>query len=146
MYGLLADGVVLVHVAYVAFVILGQAAIVVAAPFRWQWARNPWFRFAHLTMIAVVAYEAIRGLRCPLTAWEEQLRTLAGQTVQAGDTFLGRLLHNLLFVEGMPEVFFTTLYLAMLAVVLQGLVMYPPRGFRLTGTRRSLQSAAIPQA
>ena len=43
---------------------------------------------------------------------------------------VGRLMHNLLFIPGMPPVFFTTLYLAMLVVVLQGLVMYPPRWWR----------------
>ncbi len=69
-YGIAADLVVAVHVAYVAYVVLGQLAILVAAPFKRQWARNPWFRFTHLGAIAVVAYEAIRGLRCPLTVWE----------------------------------------------------------------------------
>ena len=139
MYGFLADAVVAAHVGYVAFVVLGQLAIVVGAAARAQWARNPWFRFAHLTTIAIVAYEAIRGLRCPLTVWEEQLRQLAGQSFDSAETFLGRLLHNLLFIEGQPEIFFTTLYLAMLFVVLQGLIMYPPRGFRF-GIRRDAQA------
>ena len=71
MYGFLADVVVFLHVAYVAYVLLGQVAIIVAAPFRWQWARNPWFRFAHLLAIGIVAYEAINNLRCPLTVWGE---------------------------------------------------------------------------
>ncbi len=48
-YGIAADLVVAVHVAYVAYVVLGQLAITVAAPMKWQWARNPWFRFSHLT-------------------------------------------------------------------------------------------------
>lgn len=134
MYGILADLVVAAHLGYVAFVVLGQLAIVVAAPMRWQWARNPWFRFAHLGAIAVVVYEAVRGLRCPLTVWEEQLRELAGQAFNSSDTFLGRLLHNLLFIEGQPEVFFTTLYVATGLLVLQGLVMYPPRWFRTGGS------------
>jgi hypothetical protein len=128
MYGLLADLVVAVHVGYVAFVVLGQLAIIVAAPFRWGWARNPWFRFAHLAAIGVVAYEAIFDIRCPLTVWEERLRTLAGQSA-SGESFVGRLLHDLLFIEGQPPVFFTTLYLAVLVLVVQGLVMYPPRWF-----------------
>lgn len=130
MYGLLADLMVAVHVAYVAYVIVGQLAIVVAAPFRWQWARNPWFRFTHLLAIGVVAYEALMGLRCPLTVWEEQLRALAGQSFNSSDTFMGRLLHDLLFIEGQPEIFFTTMYVAMAVLVAQGLVMYPPRWFR----------------
>lgn len=130
MYGFLADAMVGVHVAYVAFVVLGQFAIIVAAPFRWQWARNPWFRSLHLLAIGIVAYEAIMGYRCPLTVWEEQLRQLAGQGFDSSETFLGRLLHNVLFVEGMPEIFFTTLYLSVMILVVQGFIMYPPRMFR----------------
>src|SRR4051812_24116600 len=126
-YGYLADLIVAVHLAYVAYVVVGQLAIIVAAPMRWEWARNPWFRFTHLLAIGIVAYEAVYNIPCPLTVWEQQLRALGGQEFAGGETFVGRLLHTLLFIPGMPPVFFTTLYLAMLVVVLQGLVMYPPR-------------------
>lgn len=127
MYGYLADLLVFVHVLYVGYVVLGQLAVIVAAPFRWEWARNPWFRFSHLAAIAVVAYEALNNIRCPLTVWEEQLRELAGQSVYAGQTFVGRLFHDLLFWDGMPEVFFNTLHVAMFVLVVQGVVMFPPR-------------------
>jgi hypothetical protein len=130
-YGVLADLMVAIHVAYVAYVVLGQLLIIVAAPMKWEWARNPWFRFSHLAAIGIVAYEALRGLRCPLTVWEEQLRELAGQTFNGSETFMGRLLHNILFIENQPEIFFTTAYIAVLVLVLQGLIMYPPRMFRL---------------
>ena len=128
-YGYLADLIVAMHVAYVGYVVVGQLLIIVAAPMKWEWARNPWFRFSHLAAIGVVAYEALAGLRCPLTVWEEQLRALAGQSFAAGDTFMGRMLHNLLFIEGQPEIFFTTMYIAVFVLVIQGLVMYPPRQF-----------------
>ena len=137
-YGIAADLVVAVHVAYVAFVLLGQLAIVVAAPMKWQWARNPWFRFSHLIMIAVVAYEAIYHIRCPLSVWEEQLRALGGQPFSGSDTFMGRILHDVLFVDNMPEIAFTIGYCAMALLVVQGLVMYPPRWFR---TGRSAKAA-----
>jgi hypothetical protein len=94
-YGIAADLVVGIHVAYVAYVVLGQLAITVAAPFRWQWARNPWFRFSHLLAIGIVAYEELRGIRCPLTVWEEQLRALAGTVPTGSETFMGRLFHDL---------------------------------------------------
>lgn len=129
-YGYLADLVVAIHVGYVGYVLLGQLLIVVAAPMKWQWARNPWFRFTHLAAIGIVAYEALANIRCPLTVWEEQLRALAGQGFNSSDTFMGRLLHNLMFIEGQPEIFFTTMYVAMLVVVVQGLIMYPPRMWR----------------
>jgi hypothetical protein len=135
MYGLLADLVVLAHVLYVAYVILGQVAIIVAAAARWEWGRNRWFRLTHLLAIAYVVYEQFMGLQCPLSKWEYQLRELAGQPFDGSATFLGRLLHNLLFIDQYfeggkpPEAFFTVLYVAMLVIVVQGLLMYPPRLF-----------------
>jgi hypothetical protein len=131
-YGFLADLVVAAHVGYIAYVLVGQLLIIVAAPLKWQWARNPWFRFTHLMAIGIVAYEAIYHIKCPLTSWEEQLRELAGQTFNGSETFMGRVLHDLMFIENQPEIFFTTMYIAMLVIVIQGLIMYPPRWFRLS--------------
>ena len=138
-YGIAADLIVAVHVAYVAYVVLGQLAILVAAPLKWQWARNPWFRVTHLTAIAVVAYEAVFNIRCPLTVWEEQLRALGGQAFSGSDTFMGRILHDVMFIENQPEIFFTTAYIAVLLLVVQGLVMYPPRWFRFGRTAKVVQ-------
>jgi hypothetical protein len=135
MYGYLADGVVVFHVLYVAYVLVGQLAIVVAAPFKWAWARNPWFRFTHLAAIGIVAVEAIMGWRCPLSTLEENLRIMGGGTFDSSQSFMGRLTHNLLFIDGMPESFFTVLHLSMTVLVVQGLLMYPPRWFRIGGPK-----------
>ncbi len=129
-YGLAADALVVVHLAYVGYVVLGQLAIIVAAPFRWQWARNPWFRLTHFGAIAYVAYEEFAGIRCPLTVWEEQLRLLGGQSVDIGQTFMGRLVHDILFFPNTPHVVFAVAHVAFAVLVFQGLIMYPPRGFR----------------
>jgi hypothetical protein len=129
-YGYAADLVVGIHLAYVAYVILGQLAIIVAAPMKWQWARNPWFRFTHLLAIGIVAFEAIQGLPCPLTVWEAQLRDLAGQSFNGSESFMGKLLHNILFIENVPQLVLDTGYVATMVLVLQGLIMYPPRWFR----------------
>ena len=58
---------------------------------------------------------------------------MAGQDFNASETFMGRLMHDLLFIPGQPEIFFTTMYVAALLLVLQGLIMYPPRWFRRWG-------------
>jgi hypothetical protein len=135
MYGLLADLVVLVHVSYVGYVLLGQVAIILAAMMKWEWGRNRWFRLTHLVAIAVVVLEQVMGWQCPLSRWEYQLRELAGQPFDGSATFLGRLLHDLLFIDQYfeggrpPEAFFAVLYVAMLVIVVQGLLMYPPRLF-----------------
>jgi hypothetical protein len=141
-YGILADLMVAIHVCYIAYVVLGQLLIILAAPMKWQWARNPWFRYSHLTAIGIVAYEAIRGLRCPLTVWEEQLRSLAGQAFNGSETFMGRVLHDLMFIENQPEIFFTTMYIAVLVLVIQSSVMYPPRKFRMPRKNEAVVVAA----
>lgn len=130
MYGFLADAMVCFHLLYCAYVVLGQVVVVVAAPFRWEWARNPWFRYTHLLAIAVVVLEVGMGWRCPLTVWEEQLRGLAGQEVTATDSFIGRVARDMLFLPGVPALVFDVLHVAMGVVVLQGAVMFPPRWFR----------------
>jgi hypothetical protein len=129
-YGLAADGIVAIHVAYVGYVILGQFLIILAAPMKWQWARNPWFRFTHLLAIGIVAVEAIQGWACPLTVWEVQLRELAGQAHTGDASFMGKLLHDLLYFENVPQLVLDTGYVATALLVLQGLIMYPPRWFR----------------
>lgn len=141
-YGLLADLIVAAHVGYIAYVVGGQLLIIVAAPMRWQWARNPWFRFTHLAAIGVVVYEAINKLRCPLTVWEEQLRELAGQAFNGSETFMGRVLHDIMFIDNKPEIFFTTMYIGVLVLVIQGVVMYPPRWFRFSKKSEPLMTLA----
>jgi hypothetical protein len=124
-YGLLADLIVAVHVAYVGFVVLGMAAIVVGMVFRWQWVRNPWFRCAHLLMISYVAFEALVGWACPLTTWEARLRGLAGEEAADG-LFVGRLLHNLIHFE-FPMWVFNVVYVGFALLVLSTFWFAPVR-------------------
>lgn len=65
-YAVLADIVLAAHVAYVSFVILGQLAVFAGIVFKWEWIRNPWFRLTHLLMIAIVAFQALIDVYCPL--------------------------------------------------------------------------------
>ena len=57
-YRLAADAVVVVHMAYVLFVIVGFLLTLAGCVLRWRWIRNPWFRGIHLTMILIVVFEA----------------------------------------------------------------------------------------
>ena len=127
MYGFLADAMVAAHIGYVAFVVLGQVAIVIGASLKREWACNPWFRGLHLLAIGIVVLEEFMGWRCPLTVWEEQLRVLAGQAVEGG-TFMGRFLHDLLYIDDVwPAKAIQVLHVAFGALVFQALVMCPPR-------------------
>jgi hypothetical protein len=127
-YSLLADAIVAIHVAYVGFVLVGQLAILIGLALKWQWIRNFWFRVLHLTAILIVGLEAAGGITCPLTAWENQARELAGQTVDQG-SFIGRLLDKVLFYQGPPE-YFEMGHIAFALLVLATFVLAPPRWSR----------------
>src|SRR5262245_24002861 len=124
-YGLLADFVVAIHVAYVSFVIFGLAFIWIGRWRKWRWVDNRWLRLSHLLAISFVAFEAVCGIECPLTAWERELRLSAGQSVDEA-TFMGRLLHNILFYDA-PSWVFTVCYVVFALVVLGTLLLAPPR-------------------
>src|SRR6516165_9128701 len=115
MYGFFADLIVGVHVAYVGFVIVGLLLIVLGWILGWKWVRNFWFRITHLIMMLAVVYELIMNIRCPLSVWEENLRALAGQPV-TGETFMGRILHSILFYDA-PAWVFTVGYLSFGALI-----------------------------
>jgi hypothetical protein len=125
VYRWLADAVVVLHVAYVGFVMLGLAAILAGAVLHWTWVRNFWFRAVHFLMIAIVVAESLCGVLCPLTEWEDRLREAAGETTEPG-SFIGRWLDQLLFVDLSPAVL-TTCYCAFGLAVLAALFVSPPR-------------------
>jgi hypothetical protein len=129
-YALLADLVVIVHLAYVAFVVLGQAAICAGAVFGWSWVRNARFRVVHLAAIVLVALESLLGIVCPLTRWENQLRQWAGEA-SAEESFVARGVHAVLFYQW-PESVFTGIYVAFAAAVALTLWLVPPRSRRPT--------------
>ena len=125
VYGFLADAVVLLHFAYVVFVVLGMAAILAGIALHWSWVRNFWFRIVHFLLIAVVAAESLCGILCPLTAWEDGLRELAGEPGQPR-SFIGYWIDKLLFVNVPPWVLATCYCVFGLAVLLT-LILAPPR-------------------
>jgi hypothetical protein len=124
-YSLLADLVVAIHLLYMGFIVFGQAAILVGGWRRWSWVRNCWFRWTHLAAIAIVAFEALAGIVCPLTVWEDELRRLAGET-PSGGTFVGRCVHAILFFE-LPAWVFTTVYVLFTVIVFATLRIVPIR-------------------
>lgn len=135
-YGYLADGLVALHFAFMAFIAFGQLAIILAALLnqlgvKGQWGRNPWFRFTHLGCILYVVYEAIMGIRCPLTEWQEQWRMKAGQEMSQSSTFIGRYAHDYLFWDDVISYqAIKVMTICFGIIVVQGIIMYPPRWFR----------------
>jgi hypothetical protein len=129
----LADCLVAVHFAYVAFVVFGQLAILIGWACGWEWVRNRWFRLAHLAAITIVALEALFGIDCPLTVWEDALRQRAGQTVTGG-SFVGRWLHEAIFYDFDPRIIYS-LHVGFAVLVFMTFLFVPPHWRRRTEQR-----------
>lgn len=124
MRALLADAVLLLHFAFVAFVVGGLALVWVGAAAGWGWVRNFWFRAAHLGAILFVVAESLIGAVCPLTIWEDALRGAREQK-----SFVARWVHRILFYD-FPERVFTIAYIAFALAVIATLWLVPPRSRR----------------
>ena len=111
MSSLLADVILVVHFAFVLFVVGGLALTWIGGAAGWSWVRNWWFRAVHLAAIAFVAGEALLGIWCPLTLWEARLR---GDSAEK--SFVAEWVHRLLFYD-VPERVFTVAYVAFLLAV-----------------------------
>ena len=118
---MIADAILVVHFGIVLFIVGGLVAVWIGAALGWRWIRNPWFRYAHLGAIVVVAGEALVGIACPLTLWEDALRG-GGRA----ESFVGRWVRWLLFYEA-PEWMFTATYVAWAIATLLTLRAVPPR-------------------
>ena len=124
VYSLLADLIVFIHFLYVSFAVLGEAAVLIGALFRWKWIRNRVFRITHLVMVIFVALESILGVICPLTEWEYSLRGLAGKPADVELSFMARVIHKLIFYD-LPDRFFMVLYIGFSLLVVLTLVFIP---------------------
>jgi hypothetical protein len=125
----LADAVLVVHAAFIAFVVVGLALIWVGRIRGWRFVRNWAFRAAHLAAIGVVVAESLAGVVCPLTTWENRLRWLAGEGQRYEGSFLEHWLHRVIFFEADERVF-TAVYVAFLLAVAATLWLVPPRRSR----------------
>jgi len=97
---LLADFILVVHFAFVLFVVLGLPLIWIGAMAGWRWIRSFRYRLTHLAAILIVSAEAAAGIWCPLTLWEDALRGTAPDK-----SFVARWIHALLFYDLSPWIF-----------------------------------------
>ncbi|MEP7154652.1 MAG: DUF2784 domain-containing protein [Betaproteobacteria bacterium] len=118
---MLADAVLALHVLVVFFNVGGLLAIIVGGVRGWRFVRHRGFRVGHLALVAFVTFEAVLGITCPLTTWEDALR--GTDTTQS---FVGRWLAAALYWNAPPWVF-TVAYLAFLAAVALAWWKWPPR-------------------
>jgi Protein of Unknown function (DUF2784) len=124
-YRLLADTVLVLHLAIVLFVVGGLVLVVVGNFAKWRWVNGSWFRWLHLAAIGVVVAQALVGVACPLTTLEVWLRAQAQMGVYSGG-FIERWVHRLLFYTAPPWVF-TLIYSVFGLLVWVAWVVFPPR-------------------
>jgi hypothetical protein len=86
MAAILADAVLVLHAAFVLWVVLGGLAV-------WRWPRMAWL---HLPAAAWGVWIELAGGTCPLTPLEQRLRAAAGEAGYSGgfiEHYLGMLLY-----------------------------------------------------
>lgn len=134
-----ADLVVAVHLCVVAFMVAMTVGVPVAlgvARLRdrevWAWARSPVLRWPHLAISLYMAVNAMRGELCFLTTWERSLRYEAGQWSEESYSFVGRILHRLLYVD-VPQAVLDTSYVALFVITTALAFLLPPRRLRRSG-------------
>jgi hypothetical protein len=74
LYGLLADLVLVAHLAFVGFVVLGGFLV-------WRWRRLAWI---HVPLALWGAAIVVTGFTCPLTPLENRLQRLGGRAGYQG--------------------------------------------------------------
>ena len=104
IYLIAADTILLIHVLFVVFVVLGLLLIFAGKIFAWGWVHNFSFRITHLVAIGVVVLQSWLGAICPLTVWEMNLREKAGDSVYEG-SFITHWLQTLLYYRAAEWVF-----------------------------------------
>lgn len=105
MYGVLANVVVLLHLGFVLFVVLGGFLVL-----RWQW-----LAWLHLPAAAWGALIEFAGWVCPLTPLELWLRRAAGEAGYTGG-FIEHYLLPLLYPAALTREVQIVLGLGVLAV------------------------------
>lgn len=108
-YHLLADLVVLLHLAFVLFVVLGALLVL-------KWPRAMWL---HLPAAAWGTFIEFSGWICPLTPLENWLRARGGGQRYDGD-FLVRYLLPILYPTGLTRE--VQIVLGIVVVVVNGLI------------------------
>ena len=137
-YSFAADGVLIVHAAFIAFVVVGLILIWIGYFLSWRWTRNLWFRVAHLLAIGYVVLQSWCDMSCPLTNLENHLRELAGEDPYGPRGFIAYWLHRIIFFEAQPWVF--TLVYTLFGLLVVGTLIFAPPILRRRAASTSLQS------
>ena len=121
LYRVAADLLVLIHLAFILFVVAGGFSV-----FKW-----PWMAVLHVPAAIWGVLIEFSGWICPLTPWENQLRSLAGQEGYAG----GFIEHYILQLVYPPDLTREIQFFLGAAVMMINLLIYAVVLFRLMRRR-----------
>jgi uncharacterized membrane protein YhhN len=109
-YRVLADLVLVLHLAFILFVVLGGLLVL-------RWRRLIWLHAPSAIWGVVIEF---MGWPCPLTPLEKHLRRLAGEEAYQGD-FIEHYLTSIIYPSGLSR---GTQFLLGMAVLLINTVIY----------------------
>lgn len=126
LYRLLADAVVVLHLLFVLYVILGSLLVL-------KWPYTSWLHVPAALWGAIIELAA---WRCPLTPLEQSLRRLAGQQGFAGG-FIDHYIISVLYPPGLTRTHQILLGIVVIAInaVIYGYIWR--RAMRADGGERS---------
>jgi len=115
LYRVAADLLVLLHLAFIIFVVAGGLAV-----FKW-----PWMAFLHIPAASWGALIEYKGWICPLTPWENKLRQLAGQEGYS-EGFIEHYILQVVYPPGLTRDIQTTLGTIVLVInlLIYGVFVY----------------------
>lgn len=118
---LFAESILAIHLLVIMFSVGGLFIIPMGAWRGWRLVRIAWLRILHLTVMAVIAGQALMGRACILTIWQAQL---AGH--RHPQPLIVHWLDSMIYWK-LPIWFFAGLYTALFFYVL-GLTVRVPFG------------------
>lgn len=105
LYALAADFLVIIHLLFIGFVIVGGLLLI-----KWRW-----LMVLHLPAVAWAALLEFKSLVCPLTPLEQTLRHLANQESYSGG-FIQHYLLPVIYPSGLQE--YIQIILGILVIVI----------------------------
>lgn len=126
-----AESILLIHLLVIMFSVGGLFMIPLGARLGWHLVRIAWLRILHLTVMGVIAGQALMGRACILTIWQAQL---AGH--RNPQPLIMHWLDSLIYWH-LPIWFFAGLYTTTFFYVL-GLTVWVPFGSLMNRRTRPL--------
>ena len=128
LYKILADIIVIVHLFWILFMLIGFL-LTLCGLFRREFLDRWLFRTIHLFGIAYVSLLAIMGKYCPLTLWENTLRAKYDPSLTYPGSFMIHYVERLVYPDINPLIIrIPTTFIAVFTVIV--FILRPPRGIR----------------